>query len=74
MRMALWVLAGLVVIYLLLCAALFWWQRSLIYFPQPRSISHQANTLILQTADAELVVTVRHHDGPKALIYFGGNG
>lgn len=24
-------------------------------------------------ADAELVVSIRPHDGPKALIYFGGN-
>lgn len=74
MRTTLWLSAGLVTIYAVICAALFWWQRSLIYFPQPRSISHQVNTLMLQTADAELVVTVRHHDGPKALIYFGGNG
>ena len=75
MRIALWLLAGVVLLYLLICAALFWMQRSLLYFPQPRSINHPANTLILQTADAEqLVVTVRHHDGPKALIYFGGNG
>ncbi|MES2945784.1 MAG: alpha/beta hydrolase [Pseudomonadota bacterium] len=74
MRIALWVLGISTIIYLAICAALFWWQRSLIYFPQPRSISGPANTLILKTADAELVVTVRHHDGPKALIYFGGNG
>lgn len=73
MRVTLWLLASLVTIYLGVCAALFCWQRSLIYFPQPRSISSPANTLMLKTADAALVVTVRHHDGPKALIYFGGN-
>lgn len=74
MRIILWLLAGVVLLYVLICAALFWMQRSLIYFPQPRSINNPANTLVLKTGDAELVVTVRHHDGPKALIYFGGNG
>jgi pimeloyl-ACP methyl ester carboxylesterase len=55
------------------CIALFAFQRSLIYFPQPRSFGSRADTLILQSAGANLVVSVRPHAGPKALLYFGGN-
>jgi pimeloyl-ACP methyl ester carboxylesterase len=55
------------------CAALFAFQRSLIYFPQPRSFGSPADTQRVQVAGAELVVSARPHAGPKALIYFGGN-
>jgi pimeloyl-ACP methyl ester carboxylesterase len=55
------------------CIALFAFQRSLIYFPQPRAYGPPADTQILKTAGADLVVSVRPHAGPKALIYFGGN-
>ncbi|WP_137886573.1 alpha/beta hydrolase [Pseudomonas sp. 2FE] len=60
-------------LYLGLCAALFVFQRSLIYYPQPRAISTPATTLKLPVADADVLVSVRPHDGPNALIYFGGN-
>nr|WP_223490158.1 alpha/beta fold hydrolase [Pseudomonas sp. A-RE-19] len=59
-------------LYLMLCAALFVFQRALIYYPQPRAID-APETLTLQVADVQVLVTVRPHDGPKALIYFGGN-
>ncbi len=62
------ILAGL---YLALCVALLVFQRALIYFPQPATI--QAPRLTLKVDDAQVQVTVRPHDGPKALIYFGGN-
>jgi pimeloyl-ACP methyl ester carboxylesterase len=55
------------------CIALFAFQRSLIYFPQPRTFGSPADTLILQAAGADLVVSVRPHGRPKALLYFGGN-
>lgn len=55
------------------CVALLVFQRSLIYFPQPRAFGNPADTLILPAAGADLVVSVRPHTGPKALIYFGGN-
>jgi pimeloyl-ACP methyl ester carboxylesterase len=67
-------LAVLLLAYLALCAALFAYQRSLIYFPQPKSWGGPATTLNLQVKDAELVVTTRQTAGPKAIIYFGGNG
>ncbi|KFX71235.1 PhoP [Pseudomonas taeanensis MS-3] len=66
-------LAVLAALYLLACVALFVFQRSLIYFPQPRAIATPATTLRLPVADAELLVSVRPHEGPNALIYFGGN-
>jgi len=65
--------AILLLAYLALCAALFAWQRSLIYFPQPRSWGSPAMTMQLQVKDAELVVTTREAAGPKAIVYFGGN-
>ncbi|EJM20328.1 hypothetical protein PMI21_01240 [Pseudomonas sp. GM18] len=65
--------AFIAVAYLLLCAALFVFQRALIYYPQPRAIVTPESLLTLSVADAQVLVTVRPHDGPKALIYFGGN-
>ncbi|TWC41565.1 hypothetical protein FBY03_102314 [Pseudomonas sp. SJZ079] len=66
-------LAVLAALYLLACVALFAFQRALIYFPQPRAIATPATTLQLPVGDAEVLVSVRPHDGPNALIYFGGN-
>jgi len=59
--------------YAVFCMALFAFQRSLIYFPQPREIRASQSTMILPVEDAELVVTVRPHAGSKAIVYFGGN-
>jgi pimeloyl-ACP methyl ester carboxylesterase len=63
----------LVLIYVGLCAVLFLFQRSLIYFPQPRSLGKAAPTIRLPVAGADVLITVRPHAGPYALIYFGGN-
>ena len=60
-------------LYLALCAALFVFQRALIYFPQPRAVGTPDTLLTLSVADAQVLVTVRPHEGPDALIYFGGN-
>lgn len=59
--------------YAAFCMALFAFQRSLIYFPQPREIKTPQSTMILPVEDAELVVTIRPRVGPKAIVYFGGN-
>ncbi|MGC1174410.1 alpha/beta hydrolase [Polaromonas sp.] len=67
-------LAALVVLgYLALCAALFIFQRSLIYYPQPRSMGTAATTLHFKVTDADLVVTARQMASPNAILYFGGN-
>lgn len=60
-------------VYLGLCAALFIFQRSLIYFPQPRSLDRGVVTITLQADGAKVLVTTRPHNGPNALIYFGCN-
>jgi pimeloyl-ACP methyl ester carboxylesterase len=66
--------AFVVLVYAGLCAALFFMQRSMLYFPQPRSPGEASATLPLRVDGADLVVSVRSHDGPDAIIYFGGNG
>ena len=67
------VLAGLLIGYVGLCAAMFVFQRSLIYYPQPRAVTAPESTMKLQVEGAELVISVRPHDGPRAIVYFGGN-
>jgi pimeloyl-ACP methyl ester carboxylesterase len=61
------------VAYLVACAALFLFQRSLIYFPQPRSAAGGASTVTLPVDGAQVVVTVLERGGPSAVVYFGGN-
>jgi len=67
------VIAILVALYLTACAALFLFQRALIYYPQPRDAGSSATLLTLPVDDARVLVSIRPHAGPKALIYFGGN-
>ncbi|NBB64177.1 hypothetical protein GVN18_33460 [Pseudomonas sp. ODNR1LW] len=62
-----------VALYLALCAALFVFQRALIYYPQPRSVDSADSLLTLLVDEAQVLVSVRAFKGPKALIYFGGN-
>lgn len=59
--------------YLGLCAALFVFQRSLIYFPQPCPPEAEARAVPLTADGARLLVTVREHEGRGAVLYFGGN-
>jgi pimeloyl-ACP methyl ester carboxylesterase len=65
--------AGAVVIYLAVCVALFFFQRSMIYHPQPLH-DRRYPTFELPAKDARVLVTARDIDGPRAVIYFGGNG
>jgi pimeloyl-ACP methyl ester carboxylesterase len=73
LRVAAFFLSIALVLYAGACIALFAFQRSLIYFPQPKSFGNPSDTLILPVAGSDLFVSVRPHAGPKALIYFGGN-
>lgn len=65
--------ALLVAVYLALCAALFVFQRSLIYFPQPNAAASADSRMTLSMPDATVSVLTRAHSGPRALLYFGGN-
>jgi pimeloyl-ACP methyl ester carboxylesterase len=75
LKSAVYIALGILVIaYVGICVAVFIFQRSLIYYPQPRQVTAPESTMTLQVQGAELVVTVRPHSGPQAIIYFGGNG
>ena len=65
--------ALIVALYLALCAALFVFQRSLIYFPRPAAVEAANARLKLSMPDADVWVTTRARAGPRAVIYFGGN-
>ena len=74
MSRALVILVALVAIgYLALCVALFVFQRSHIYYPQPRSLAGGATTITLPIEEGQVLVTTRAHQGPNAVVYFGGN-
>jgi pimeloyl-ACP methyl ester carboxylesterase len=74
LRLTYIVLAGAGTLYLAICAAMFAFQRSLLYYPQPRMVTAAASTLVLQVQGTQLIVTVRPHAGARAILYFGGNG
>jgi uncharacterized protein len=61
------------VIYGAICAALFAFQRSLIYYPQPRSNETGITLMTLPVGADSVLVSTRPNAGPDALIYFGGN-
>jgi fermentation-respiration switch protein FrsA (DUF1100 family) len=63
-----------VFVYLAACAALAFFQRSFIYYPQAAVIASQAKIERLPIANANVLATVREHTGPAAVIFFGGNG
>lgn len=52
------------------CGALFAFQRSLIYYPQPRA---NQSGITLMTLPSGALVSTRPHNGSDAVIYFGGN-
>jgi uncharacterized protein len=68
------VIAVIATAYLGVCAAMFAFQRSLLYHPRPREVTAPDSTMALHVEGADLVVTVRPHLGQKAILYFGGNG
>ena len=73
MRTVLTLMAAAVVIYLAACAALFVFQRSLLYFPQPSSAAADAPMLRLPVDGGDVLVSALPRAGPGAAIYFGGN-
>ncbi|MEO8849135.1 MAG: alpha/beta hydrolase [Casimicrobiaceae bacterium] len=52
---------------------MYMFQRSLLYYPQPRAVTAAESTMKLRVDGAEVVVTVRPREGSRAIIYFGGN-
>lgn len=64
----------LALIYVASCGLLYARQRSMMYYPVPRSLPAETASIDLAVEDASLLITTRVIDSPKALIYFGGNG
>ena len=59
-------------IYASICLFFFVFQRSFLYMPTPAPPTHTTSD-VLEVPDARLRLSTRQFDGPKALIYFGGN-
>src|SRR5580700_332013 len=73
MRAVLRVVIGLMLTYVALCGALFVYQRSLIYFPQPGLSDSSIVKMMLESGGEKVQVSIRPHRGRRALVYFGGN-
>jgi uncharacterized protein len=71
LRVLLTVLAAGVLVYLTLCAALYFFQRSMLYFPQPAR--GKAPALLLSVPGAQLQISHQMRSGSAAVLYFGGN-
>ncbi len=67
------VFLGLAILYACLCAGLYLFQRSLIYFPPLDSGGSDRPQMALKTSAGDVLVTAVPKDGPGALLYFGGN-
>ena len=61
------------VVFTVACAVLFAIQRSLIYYPQPRSNRGGSVLMTLPVGTSTIQVSTRPHVGADAVIYFGGN-
>jgi uncharacterized protein len=69
------VLIGIgLLVYAAICAALYFAQRSMLYFPTPESRSEHAEVLTIATDGALLKIWHVPNPGDRALLYFGGNG
>ena len=72
-RLVLILFGSLAIGYLALCGALYFFQRSLIYFPSPASGDDGTQIITLPAGTARILVSTLPIDGPRALVYFGGN-
>lgn len=66
-------IVAIIILYAGICGLMFAFQRSLIYYPQPRS-NGEASTLVTFPMGTETVnISSRPLAGPDAVVYFGGN-
>jgi pimeloyl-ACP methyl ester carboxylesterase len=72
-RAMLTTLVVLALVYAGVCALLFATQRSMLFYPQPRSGAIGTELLRLPIEGGEVLVTVRPRAGSRAVLYFGGN-
>jgi uncharacterized protein len=73
-RLTMGVAAIVLGLYALACAALYLFQRSLIYFPQPAAVKTELTRINPATDDIAVQASTRAAAGTEALLYFGGNG
>lgn len=73
MRIVIGVILAALALYAVACVGLFFAQRSLIYFPQPRRFGTPGSVVKLPVNGAVLEVSVRPATGPRAVLYLGGN-
>lgn len=66
-------LAALAFVYVLLCAWLYLFQRSFMYFPTQERTDVAAEDLSIESGEASLRVWRLHGDRANAILYFGGN-
>jgi len=69
MRLVLPLLLLALAVYVVVCALVFFRQRSMIYFPQ----SFEGGTVLALGGGARVGVTLHEQPGTSAVIYFGGN-
>ena len=67
------VVVAIAALYLFICALMFVFQRSLIYFPQARHAGDRVPSLSLESEGESLKVSTRALSQPDAVLYFGGN-
>jgi pimeloyl-ACP methyl ester carboxylesterase len=65
-------LLGFAAVYVGICLLLYLLQRSMIYFPQPRS-GPPGSLLTAEVEGRKVLATARARAGPEAVLYFGGN-
>ena len=72
-RTFLGILATLALVYAGMCVALFFLQRSMIYFPTRENPGAGKRSQTFSVQGADLKISIRPFPGAKALLYFGGN-
>ena len=73
-RVMLIILALVAIAYTGLCAALYAFQRNLLYSPPPPSARNTTGTMVVPTATDRVLASIKPREGRDAVIYFGGNG
>jgi len=62
------------VIYIAVCAGMYWSQDGLLYFPTPEIDRPGVQALRIKRGDVTVKVWALHPSAQPALLYFGGNG
>lgn len=74
-RRVMTVIAIVVALYACVCAGMFFFQRSLLYFPQPSSLGDQDQIVRVHDGNVKVVASFRPGTTTStAVVYFGGNG